>query len=269
MNRRLLLLVILGTFLAATGIRPGLAEGDPPAQLRVLTYNIHHGEGLDGKLDLQRIANVIKSVAPDVVALQEVDRNTRRSGGVDQAKELARLTGLEPLFEKNIEFDGGEYGNAVLSRVPYRRHRNHALPRFDEGEQRGLLEIELQWPTESDTLRFLATHLDHRKPDGERLASARVIETLLHARPDGPTLLAGDLNARPDSSVLNLFRASWSSAAPREGSFTFPADKPIRQIDYVLLNPAARWKVIEHRVLDEPVASDHRPLLAVLELVRE
>jgi len=262
-------LLRLAFLLAAFTPVARVAVADDPARLRVLTYNIHHGEGLDGKLDLERIARVIESVAPDVVALQEVDRNTSRSGSVDQPKELGRLTGLESLFEGNIKLDGGEYGNAVLTRLPVKRHRNHPLPRFDDGEQRGLLEVEILWPSETDTLRFLATHLDHRKPDGERLASARVIETLLHARPDGPTVLAGDLNAQPDSSVLEHFRTTWTSAAAGEGPFTFPADAPTRLIDYVLYNPADRWKVIEHRVLDEPAASDHRPVLVVLELAGE
>lgn len=106
--------------------------------LRVLSYNIHHGEGVDGKLDLDRIARTIQSVEPDLVALQEVDRKVTRTGGIDQPAELARLTKMQVAFGGNIVLQGGDYGNAVLSRWPIRRHENHKLPRFDNGEQRSV-----------------------------------------------------------------------------------------------------------------------------------
>ncbi len=91
------------------------ATAAEPFRIRVLCYNIHHGEGVDKKLDLDRIAKVILSVSPDVVALQEVDRKTKRTNHVDQSSELARLTKMKVVFEKNIDFQGGHYGNAVLS----------------------------------------------------------------------------------------------------------------------------------------------------------
>jgi len=84
----------------------------PPDQLRVLSYNIHHGEGTDGKLDLVRIAKIIRQVDPDVVTLQEVDRNVRRSESVDQPAQLAELTDMQVRFGANIELQGGQYGNA-------------------------------------------------------------------------------------------------------------------------------------------------------------
>lgn len=79
---------------------------DAPLRLRVLTYNIHHGAGIDGKLDLERIARVIRDARPDIVALQELDRNTQRTRKVDQPAELARLTGLHGTFGGNIALQG-------------------------------------------------------------------------------------------------------------------------------------------------------------------
>ena len=108
-------------------------------ELSVMTYNIHHGEGTDGKVDIERIAAVIKQADPDLVALQEVDQKVKRSGQIDQPAELARLTGLHVVFGGNLPLEGGEYGNAVLSRFPIKRHENHSLPRTDGGEQRGVL----------------------------------------------------------------------------------------------------------------------------------
>jgi len=235
--------------------------------LRVLTYNIHHGEGIDGVLDLPRIARVVDSVDPDIVALQEVDQKTRRTGEVDQPAELGRLTKRDVVFGGNFRYQGGEYGNAVLSRLPIVRHKNHLLPSFGGGEQRGVLEVEIRLPNEVGTLAFLATHLDFRPDDRERLESVRAITALVAAIPARPALVAGDLNALPDSTALRALESMGWTRANREILPTSPVVNPRRQIDYVLYRPDNRWRVVEVRVLDETVASDHRPVLAVLELL--
>ena len=240
-------------------------ERQRPLTLRVLSYNIHHGEGTDGQLDLERIAKVITSVDPDLVALQEVDRNVQRTSQVDQPAELARLTKMSVIFGDNISLQGGQYGNAILSRFPILDHQNHALPNFDGGEQRGVLEAEVQLPGSHPTLLFMATHLDHRRDDKERIASARAINERIEDRPGAVALLAGDLNDIPGSRTLVELGNHWSRAN-RAISPTIPVEEPTRQIDYILLRPADRWRVIQTRVLDEAVASDHRAILAVLEL---
>ncbi|QDV69096.1 Endonuclease/Exonuclease/phosphatase family protein [Rosistilla carotiformis] len=236
-----------------------------PIRLRVLSYNIHHGAGVDSKLDLQRIADVILSVKPDVVALQEVDKNVKRSGDVDQPAELARLTKMNVVFGANIDLQGGHYGNAILSRFPIIRHENHRLPNIDDGEQRGMIEAEIALPKSNQPLRLLATHLDHRPDQRERLASATFINERLDGHPQLPALLAGDMNARPDSETLRRLQAKWTSANQTPMA-TYPVTQPTIQIDYILHSPAIRWKIIEFKVLDEAVASDHRAIFAVLEL---
>jgi endonuclease/exonuclease/phosphatase family metal-dependent hydrolase len=236
-----------------------------PQRLRVLSYNIHHGEGVDGKLNLERIARVIRSVEPDLVAVQEVDKNTRRTGQVDQPAELARLTGMHVAFGANIKYQGGDYGNAVLSRFPIHRHENHLLPLLDEGEQRGVLIVEVVVPNEASPLVLMATHLDHRRDDKERLASADAINHLASKLEGRPALLAGDLNDTPDSPTLQRLAAHWT-LANKKAMPTVPVDRPARQIDFILYRPAERWKVIATRVLDEAVASDHRAIFAELEL---
>lgn len=238
---------------------------DEPLRLRVLSYNIHHAEGVDGRLDVERIAGVIRSVSPDLVALQEVEQNTRRTKMVDQTAELGRLTNMKSLFAKNIDFQGGGYGNAVLSRFPIKASRNLTLPNHDQGEQRGAVFVDLEIEGRDELLTFICTHLDHRPNESERLASADAIRQEINSMESRPMILAGDLNATPESAVLISFRKDWmiSNDDPLP---TIPVDKPKRQIDYVLVRPAQRWKVIETRVLDEAIASDHRAIFSVLEL---
>jgi endonuclease/exonuclease/phosphatase family metal-dependent hydrolase len=242
-----------------------IAEGS--LRIRVLCYNIHHGEGIDRKLDLARIAGVIQSVRPDLVSLQEVDRGTQRTNQVDQPAELGRLTGMAMVFGGNLQFQGGDYGNAVLSRFPVQQHQNRLLPRFDEGEQRGVLEVEIELPDDFGTLLLLATHLDHRRADRERIASAQWINQHITDGDDRPAVLAGDLNATPDSPTLGEFEKIWTRAN-NEILPTFPVTQPTRQIDYILFQPADRWRVVQVYVLEEAVASDHRAIFAELELLR-
>lgn len=240
-----------------------------PAQdagsLRVLSWNIHHGEGVDGKLDLERIAAVIRGVNPDLVALQEVEVGSSRTNRVDQPAELARMTGLNSVFQQNIEFRGGGYGNAILSRLPVHSINRLSLPNLENGEQRGALSVQLRLPDRPDLLTFICTHLDHRPNDRERRESAEAIEQHITAMPEGLMILAGDLNAVPESPVLDIFRRQWAIAGS-EPLPTIPVDRPSQQIDFVLMRPEQRWRVTETRVLDEPVASDHRPIFAELQL---
>lgn len=241
------------------------ANAAKPFRIRVLCYNIHHGEGIDKWLDIKRIAKVIQSVSPDVVALQEVDRKTRRVQLADHPTDLARLTKMTVVFKKNISFQGGQYGNALLSKIPITKSRNVYLPSYNNGEQRGVLICELKPESLKQPILFLCTHLDHRPNDRERLASAEQINKLIKERGNLPAILAGDLNATRDSAVLKMFTKQWKIANSKELP-TIPVSKPNRQIDFILSRPTGRWKTIEVRVLDEAVASDHRAIFAVLEL---
>ena len=260
-----ILSALLVSFAAITASAQHCTNSPSATTLRVLTFNICHAQGSDGKIDLERTAAVINSVHPDLVALQEVDSGTQRTNRVDQPTELARLTGLTAVFGDNIPYQGGRYGNAVLSRLPILRHDNHPLPSHYKGEQRGVLEVEVELPT-GQPLLFFATHFDYRRYyDRERLDSVRTVNDLIAARPAAFALLAGDLNARPASTVLSELGNYW-----RRANYpvlpTYPAAFPYKQIDYVLFRPECRWRVREVMVLADSLASDHRGLLTVLEL---
>lgn len=256
---RVLLLSLLTLLPAARAS----AEGPAPAPIRILTYNIHHGEGVDGKLDLQRIARVIDESEADLVALQEVDVKTRRSGGVDQAAELARLTKMHAHFARAMDFGGGQYGVAVLSKHEIVKTRSHALPNDAGAEPRAAAEITVK--IGGAMLTLVSTHLDHRS-DALRM---RQWETLAKALSEvrGPAVLAGDLNDTPESKLIAAIKKEWTDATAKPGEPTIPAEKPRQKIDFVFISPAAKFKIIESKVIEEKVASDHRPVLAVVEVV--
>ena len=235
-----------------------------PGTLRVLTYNIHHGEGADREFDLPRLAAVMKSVQPDLVALQEVDQSTERAGGVNQLAELERLTDMHAEFGKAMDYRGGSYGVAVLSRWPLLSAENRPLPSSPDREPRTALTVEVRAGDGGPLLQFTATHFDQGRDSEDRLAQATYLHDLL-VREGRPTILAGDMNARPDTEVVKIFDAQWVNALSDDPSPTTPAGRPRLRGDYVLFRPAACWRVIESSVIDEVVASDHRPILVVLE----
>jgi endonuclease/exonuclease/phosphatase family metal-dependent hydrolase len=125
--------------------------------------------------------------------------------------------------------------------------------------------VDLEIEGRDEPLTFICTHLDHRPNESERLASADAIRQEVNSMASRPMILAGDLNATPESAVLSSFRKDWMISND-EPLPTIPVDKPTRQIDFVLVRPAQRWEVIETRVLDEAIASDHRAIFSVLEL---
>ena len=248
MSRRVVVLLLLAVAMG----RGAAAE----STLRILSYNIHHGRGTDGVVDLERIAGVIRGCAADVVMLQEVDDRTDRTGRIDQTAELARLTGLYAEFGRQIDYQGGRYGQAILCRTPLEEPRVHVLPGDPDRETR--IAFAARTAVAGRPLVIVGTHLHHRDP-AARLEQARAVETLdLGA---GPAILGGDLNAVPGSEPLAALLASWRSTTA-EPQPTFPAGSPTRQIDFILYRAAEVLKPGEVRVLDEPVASDHRPILA-------
>lgn len=248
------------------------AFGAEPGQpVTVLSYNIHHAEGVDGKLDLERIARVIQSVKPDVVALQEVDKIVPRSGRIDQAAELGRLTGMRAVFGKTIDLDGGEYGNAVLSQLPVKSFSIHPFPKVDGREPRAVIEVEVvlsSGTAHAASFTFFATHFDYGINPLNRSAAVEAVGKIAESR-TGPMILAGDLNAPVLSPTMLKLGNSWKSATQAMSLFTYPSPEPKFQIDHILFRPAERWKVVDVHVPDEPVASDHRPIAATLELLPE
>ncbi|MHC4993935.1 MAG: endonuclease/exonuclease/phosphatase family protein [Planctomycetota bacterium] len=252
------------------------AEETPGAPtLRVLCYNIHYGQGNDGKYDIPRLANVIKRVKPDLVALQEIDVGVKRSGRVHQIRRLGELTGMASRYGPTQHYQGGLYGNGVLSRLPILDVAIHPLPYTDPTPEftsypRGAIAVTVRGPN-GQPLRFISTHFQHSpKGAADRLVEAEAINTLfVDASDDTPTILAGDMNATPDSEPMRILLERWSNATDESAAPTSPSRSPRNRIDYILYRTPAAYRVKHAEVIDEKMASDHLPVFAIFELVEE
>ena len=237
-----LVILILGTATASIG------QNQP---LQIMSYNVRHCAGMDLVVDYDRTANVITQQQPDVVALQELDSMTGRSGHHDQLGELASRTGYHPVFGAAIEFDGGQYGVGILTRETPLNKKCIPLP----GEEpRVLLVVELE------DYVIACTHLD--LDEAQRLASVPLIVDEAQ-RWQKPFLLAGDWNDVPGSELLEAMTQYFTVLSGKEA--TYPADEPTECIDYIAAFNG-RAEAIESHVIDEPAASDHRPLVVWVRL---
>ncbi len=234
--------------------------------IRVMSYNIHYGVGMDQKLDLARIAQVIRDHAPDLVGLQEI-------GNDAMAQELGRLTGMSVVFGPSKGERTG-YGDAILSKHPFEFVGNHAIPSASSSRYQAMaVDVDLSSVLATGSkLRLINTHFDWLKTTGSkeaRLASVSLIDKAFCNRVHMPMILTGDLNALPDSEPLRrLLALGWTQGSPPHPLMTIGSPKPNRQIDYVLVKPSGGWKIRRTYVADEPIASDHLPIVMTLEQVQ-
>jgi endonuclease/exonuclease/phosphatase family metal-dependent hydrolase len=239
-----------------------------------MVYNIHAGKDADGVDNLPRVAEIIRSANPDFVMLQEVDRLTERSGRRDQLRELENLTDLHGVFGNTLDFQGGQYGIAVLSRWPDIAQILHALPveppqerAGGSHEPRGVLQAAVASPY--GTIYLLNTHLDPSPDDSYRLQEAARVQSIAHAlmSPENIVVIGGDFNATPGSETIHVmstgrFRDAWVGCGAGEGK-SYPALEPTKRIDYLLI--PATLECVDATVITS-TASDHRPVVFGLRL---
>lgn len=231
-------------------------------RITAMSYNIHHGVGLDDRLSLQRIANVIRESGAEIVGLQEVDRfYGERSDDKDQAAELAGLLGYQYAYGANLDWgpEAGkahnrQYGNAILSKHPILRSENILLSSFGD-EQRGALHAVVN--IQGIQVNVYNAHLGLEAPS--RTVQVQELTDRASAAL-GPKIIMGDFNAEPDSSELQVLLDGdifVNSFRGIEDAFTFPSNDPSEKLDYMLTSLAVQHS--NQRVIQSE-ASDHLPI---------
>lgn len=247
----------------------GKTNIDSAFDLRVLSYNIHHANppSLPDVIDVDAIAGVIKKHQPHLVALQEVDVFTDRSGKtLHQAEKLAEMTGMKAYFAKAIDYGGGEYGVAILSKFPMEATKNIPLPTAKEtnGEPRTLATVVVTFP-QGKKILFACTHLDAQKQDTNRLLQInKIVEILKQEKL--PVIIAGDFNSVAGTTIINTLDSYFTRTCITNCGFTIPQINPTKTIDFIAYKPADAFNVIEHHIPDEKYASDHLPVVSVSRL---
>lgn len=220
--------------------------------MRVMTYNIRGGLGMDGERSTERIADVITAQAPDILCLQEVHQRLPQSRFVDQPSRFEHLLGLPVVFQANLRLGPGGYGLALISRYPVQTVQNHLLP--SSREQRGVLQVVLRTP--GGPLTVFNTHWGLSGPERERQGSRLAA---LIAEAGTPVIVCGDFNERIDAAGLRELLAQTGlkdSDAPLDRN-TYPVNAPEARIDFVLHSPDLAARAV---FVVETQASDHFPV---------
>lgn len=267
-------------------------------ELVVMSYNILHAYGLDGEIDVGRIAEVIRETGAELIGVQEVDRFMERSGMADQAAELAEKLGMHYTYGANLVIESenpqlslqddvvrvstvqnpeaAEYGTLILSAYPIVFERNVRLPvpsgmEEDDLEPRGLLEAHVD--VEGTKVRFCTTHLGLSEEERGVQSEAVVREI---GPGDVPTIFVGDMNALPSSQVIARFKERWTDVLeeaglgeqptciiPRNGSSPTMQDEPTDRIDYIFCS--SHFTIKDAEIIPK-IVSDHVPIVAKLRL---
>jgi endonuclease/exonuclease/phosphatase family metal-dependent hydrolase len=235
---------------------------------RIMTYNVHRCVGVDGRLDVGRVAGVIAQCRPDVVALQELDVGRARTGHVDQAHEIAEQLGMKFHFHPAFWVEEEAYGDAILTACPARLCRAGPLPgipRFKQVEPRGALWVKVELGgVEVDVVN---THLGLVPQEQRAQASALVGDDWLgHPDCTDPAILLGDFNATPHHTAYRRLAARMGDAqrmaGRRRSVKTFPSRMPVLRIDHVFVSRSIHIaNVHAPRGPVARLASDHLPLV--------
>lgn len=227
--------------------------------LKVMTYNIRNGNGMDKVRSYERIADVILKQDPDVVAIQELDSMTKRSNQTYVLGEVAKLTRMHDYYGPAINYSGGKYGVGILSKKQPLKVSQHPLP--GRGERRTFLMAEFE------NYIFCCTHLALTEED--RMLSLDIIDSIAACQTK-PFIIAGDMNAEPGSDFVNRLQKNYHVFNSLKQA-TWPAPEPEQTIDYIAMwKPTSEGYANVHTwVVDEPVASDHRPIMSKIRVAKK
>jgi endonuclease/exonuclease/phosphatase family metal-dependent hydrolase len=231
--------------------------------LRLMSWNVKYGNGVHGQLDLPAIVDAVRAQHPDVLVLQEVNRGWPIGGATDMAEYLSQALRMDYAWSPAAD---GQFGNAILTRLPMSQVTAVRLPWVQPPQQRSYVGVTLRLES-GRTLRLLGTHLQHRQENRPtRIAQINALLGAWNHRPD--TIIAGDMNSWPTWPEPQLFRdAGFVSAQDVTGhgdQLTSPTPVATNRIDYIWGTPDLRFS--DFAVLSDVVVSDHFPLVATVTL---
>jgi endonuclease/exonuclease/phosphatase family metal-dependent hydrolase len=238
-------------------------RADAQATLRVASYNIHSGIGLDRRCSAGRIVSVLKELDCDLYALQEVDNQPGDHEESLQLERFARDLRMEAVPGLRIVRRTGEYGNAILTRLPILNVRRHDLS-HSWFEPRGALDVQVE--VAGQPLRVIATHLGLSRNE-RRIQWRALMSHLAESPPHTPTILLGDMNEwyRPAATLKEAHRTFGEPPAP----VGFPSFAPCLALTRIWVKPrVALQSVTVHRSETSRRASDHLPVRATIDVNR-
>lgn len=236
------------------------------SSIRIMSYNIHYGIGMDDIYSLENIANVIKKADPDLVGLQEIKDSL-------MTEELGKLTGMKAVFGPSLGTSKG-YGDAILSKYPFESAGNLSIPSASPSRYQAMA-VDVDFTHKSTSLgkiRLINTHFDWLSTIGSEQARLATVDVIVQAFCNTtvlPTVLTGDFNSKPDSELLKKFeKYGWINYQKGGPYKTHNSTRPQYQIDYILFKSNHRWKVKNNFVMYGEESSDHLPIVMDI-IIRE
>lgn len=228
--------------------------------IRVMSYNIHYGKGINGIFSLENIAEVIKKADPDIIGLQEISDSL-------MAEKLGVLTGMRAVFGASLGRSNG-YGDAILCKYPFEWVSNHSIPSASSSRYQAMaIDVDFSdLPENLGKIRIINTHFDWLRTIGSeyaRLATIDVIEeSFFKNQKKIPSILTADLNSTPDSDVIKKFKNyGWVNYEDGNTYYTHSSTNPKKQIDYILYRSKDEWEVKNFSVMYGEESSDHLPVI--------
>ena len=253
------IIILISIFLSSVAVISAAEKGDT---LKLMTYNLRFGE----LASMEQIAGYISSEQPDIVTLQECDWATNRTraphqNGVKFVNELAYRTGMFGVYGKSINYAGGYYGIGILSKYPILRYERVLLPNDGKTEQRSMLIADIELP-DGQVITFVNTHLEVKTAQ-MRIEQVQFINEYLKDC-QNQLFLAGDMNAIPDTEEMAILRQSWTDLTDRV--YTYSTSKPEIKIDYIYAKPGNKVDLVETKVCEDVLLSDHFPVISTIVL---
>lgn len=262
-------------------------DSEKAPQLKIANYNIAGGLR-NHTVDLNKVAKAINALNPDIITLEEVDQNTTRSDGLDQAKELAKLTKMYFSYGAATQMHGGNYGNAILSKYPIEKTKVFKLPSGDY-EQRALMLSKITIPGFDSSVYIYNTHFDWHEEDEVRMSQARFINSIVFDDLDldkefpnlatGIFILAGDFNSTKNDRVIKELNKYWNLVEVEgKDTRTWPAGNPGLDLDHIFTGKGQKWKIEKLTIPNNgneelnikwQTTSDHIPVMATLKLIEQ